>query len=102
VPAAPAVNACDVAVPPLNVTALPTGLPPPLAQPLEVVKGPHTKKFTVPVGVGPPGLLVAVTVALSVFETLRTTVDAVGVVFVVEFAAATVKHSVLLPSADAA
>jgi hypothetical protein len=98
VPVAPAVNAGDVAAPPLTGTALPTGLPAPLAQPLDVGNGPHTKKFTVPVGVGPP---MPATVALSVFETPRTTVDAVGVVFVVELAAATVKHSVLLPSADA-
>jgi hypothetical protein len=100
VPTPPGVNDGDVAVPPLNVTALPTGLPPPLAHPSAVVKGPQTKKFTVPAGVGPPAL--PVTVALSVFETPKMIVDAVGVVFVVELAAVTVKHSVLLPSEDAA
>ena len=99
VPAAPAVNACELAVPPLKVTALPTGLPPPLAHPSAVVKGPQTKKFTVPVGAGPPWL--PVTVALSVFELPSTMLEAVGVVFVVEVAAVTVKHSVLLPSDDA-
>jgi hypothetical protein len=99
VPAAFGANDADVAVPPLKVTALPTGLPPPLAQPSAVVKGPQTKKFTVPVGVGPPALLA--TVALSVFEIPKMTVEAVGVVFVVELAAVTVKHSRELPSKDA-
>jgi len=99
VPTPLAVNDVDVAVPPLNVTVLPTGLPPPLAHPSAVVNGPQTKKLTVPVGVGPPAL--PVTVALSVFETPRMTVEAMGKVFVVELAAVTVKHSVLVPSADA-
>jgi hypothetical protein len=97
-PAPPGVNDADVAAPPLNVTALPTGLPPPPAQPLAVVKGPHSKKFTIPVGAGPPAL--PVTVAVSVFETPRMTVEAVGVVFVVELAAVTVKHSALPPSEE--
>jgi hypothetical protein len=98
VPTALAANDADVAVPPLNVTAVvPTGLPP-VAQPSAVVKGPQTKKFTVPVGAGPPAL--PVTVALSVFELPSAMLEVVGVVFVIELAAATVKHSVLLPSAD--
>ena len=71
-PAAPGANDADVAIPPLNVMALPTGLPPPLVQPLVVVNGPQTKKFTVPVGAGPPGL--PATVAWSVFEIPRTSV----------------------------
>ena len=91
------VNDADVAVPPLNVTALPTGLPPPLAHPSAVVKGPQTKKFTVPVGVGPPTL--SLTVALSVFETPKMIVVEVGLLAVCELAAVTVKHSALLPSA---
>jgi hypothetical protein len=39
-------------------------------------------------------------VALSVFELPSAMLEVVGVVFVIELAAATVKHSVLLPSAD--
>jgi hypothetical protein len=97
-PTALGVNDADVAVPPLNATALPTGLPP-LAQPSAVVKDPHTKKFTVPVGIPPVAL--PVTVALSVFELPSVMLGVVvGVVFVVELAVVTVKHSVLLPSAD--
>jgi hypothetical protein len=81
-PPAPGVNAADVAVPPLSVTVVPTGLPPPLAQPLEVVKGPHTKKLTVPVGAGPPAL--PVTVALSVFEPPKVIVKAEGALVVTD------------------
>jgi hypothetical protein len=54
------------------VTALPTGLPPPLAHPSALVKGPQAKKFTVPAGPGPPVL--PVTVAVSVFEPPRVSV----------------------------
>jgi hypothetical protein len=98
VPSPLAVNAADVAVPPVKVTVPPTVIPP-LAQPSGVVKAPQTKKFTVPVGIGP--LVLPVTVALSVFGAPTPTLEAVGVVFVVELAAVTVKHSVLLPSEDA-
>ena len=97
-PAPPGVNDADVAVPPLNVTALPTGLPPPLAHPSAVVKGPQAKKVTVPAGIGPPEL--PVTIAVSVFEPPRMSVDKVGLLAVFELAAVTVKHSVLLPSEE--
>jgi hypothetical protein len=95
VPAAFGVNDADVAVPPLNVTAPPTAGPP-LPQPLALVNGPQAKKLTIPVGV--PALLL--TVAWSVFELPRTIVDEFGLLAVVELAAVTVKHSVLLPSED--
>jgi hypothetical protein len=98
VPTAVGVNDGEVAVTPVNGTALPTAVPP-VAQPLAVVNGPHSKKLTVPVGAGPPAL--PLTVALSVFEPPSGIVDRVGLVAVFEVAAVTVKHSVLLPSADA-
>jgi hypothetical protein len=96
VPAAPGVNADEVAVPPLNVTAPPTAAPP-LPQTLAVVNGPQTKKLTVPVGV--PALLL--TVAWSVFGAPRTSVNEVAVLAVVELATVTVKHSALPLSEDA-
>jgi hypothetical protein len=95
VPAPVGRNAADVAIPPVTGTALPTGLP--AEQPLAPGSGPHAKKLTVPVGVTP---VTPATVALSVFELPSVMLDVVGVVFVVELAAVTVKHSVLLPSAD--
>jgi len=98
-PPAPGVNAPEVAVPPLSVTALPTGVVV-VAHPLEVVKGPHTKKLTIPVGAGPPAL--PVTVALSVFELPRVIVKTEGALAAVDDAFPTVKHSVVLPSEDAA
>jgi hypothetical protein len=99
-PKAVAVNDGEVAVPPLvNATAPPTAFPP-MAQPLAVVDGPQTEKFTVPVGGGPPATL-PVTVALSVFGSPRATVAEVGVLVVPAVAAVTVKHSVVpLPSDD--
>jgi hypothetical protein len=100
VPAAFGVNAAEVAAPPLNVTAaLPTGVPL-LAQPLALVSGPQAKKLTDPVGTPPVPL--PATVALSVFEPPRTNVDGVGVLAVTDDAFVTVKHSLLLPSDDAA
>jgi hypothetical protein len=89
-------KAADVAIPPVTGTALPTWLPP-VAQPLAPGSGPHAKKLTVPVGVTP---VTPVTVALSVFVLPSVMLDVVGVVVVVELAAFTVKHSVLLPSED--
>jgi hypothetical protein len=90
------VNAPEVAVPLVNVTAPPTWVPP-LAQPLALVKGPQMKKLTVPVGVTP---LVPVTVALSVFEPPRVIVGELGALAVTDDAFPTVKHSVVLPSED--
>jgi hypothetical protein len=96
-PPAPGVNAPEVAVPLVNVTRPPTGVPP-LAQPLAVVNGPQTKKLTVPDGIPPVAL--PVTVALSVFELPSVMVGAVGMLEVSDDAVPTVKHSVLLPSVD--
>jgi hypothetical protein len=102
VPTSVGVNAGEAAVPPLNVTAPPTGLPP-VEQLLTfgaVVNGPQTEKLTVPVGVGPPVL--PVTVAWSEFDSPSVGVEEPGVVEVFELAAVTVKHSVVLPSEEAA
>jgi hypothetical protein len=102
VPTSVGVNAGEAAAPPLNVTAPPTGLPPG-EQPLPfgaVVNGPQTEKFTAPVGIGPPVL--PVTMAWSVFDSPSARVEEPGVVEVLELAAVTVKHSVLLPSEDGA
>jgi hypothetical protein len=98
VPTAAGVNDGEVAVTPVNGTEPPTAVPP-VAQPPAVLKGPHSKKLTVPVGVGPPWL--PLTVAWSVFEPPSGIVGEVGVLFVLELAGVAVKHSVLLPSADA-
>jgi hypothetical protein len=88
----------EVATPPITPTGPPTAVPA-VVHPLEVVKGPHAKKLTVPVGVIPPaGLLL--TVALSLFAPPSVIVEDVGVLLVLDGAWPAVKHSMLLPSED--
>jgi hypothetical protein len=102
VPTAFGVNDGDTAVavfPACGVTdtAEPTGVPP-MEQPGALVKGPHAKKLTIPVGLPPVAL--PLTVAWSVFEVPMVTVAEVGALVVPAFAGVTVKHSALLPSED--
>jgi hypothetical protein len=97
-------NDADVAVavllaPALTPTAPPTGLPP-VAQPLALVSGPQAKKLTVPLGL--PPVTLPVTVAWSMFEPPMVMPFDPGVLVVTDDAWVTVKHSVLLPSEDAA
>jgi hypothetical protein len=101
-PAAFGVSVGEIAVavfpaPGVTSTAGPTGVPP-LGQPSALVKGPHAKKLTIPVGFPPVAL--PVTVAWSVFASPRMIGECVGVLTVVGLAAVTVKHSVLLPSEE--
>jgi hypothetical protein len=80
VPTPVAVNDPDVAVAAaaalvgsgVTPTALPTGLPVPVEQPLALVSGPQTKKLAVPVGV--PVTASPVTVTLSVLVAPRVTI----------------------------
>ena len=97
-------NDADVAVavllgPAVTPIAPPTALPP-FAQPLALVSGPQAKKLTVPLGL--PPVTFPVTVAWSLFEPPMVMPFDPGVLAVTDDACVTVKHSVLLPSADAA
>jgi hypothetical protein len=105
VPAALGVNVTDVAVdvlfaPGVNITDPEPTAVPPLAQPLAPVRGPQTKKVTLPVGVPPVGF--PVTVALSVLPAPSEIEADAGVVAVIVLPLLTAKHSVPLPSFDAA
>ena len=104
VPTAVGVKLADVAVAVLpaaavTITGEPTALPP-VAQPLALVSGPQTKKLTEPVGLPPVAL--PVTVAPSLLVPPSATPAEVGLVVVLVLAVVTVKHSVLLPSVEAA
>ena len=79
-----------VAVPPLPVRATVPKFVPAVVQAVAVVKGPHTEKVTVPVGVTP---LTPTTVALSELEAPRTIEPLAGEVVPTEGAGVTVKHS---------
>ncbi len=75
-------------------------LAPPLLHPVALGSGPQTANATVPVGLPPVEL--PPTEAPSVFVDPRVILFEPGVVVVVVPARVTVKHSVLLPSEDAA
>lgn len=103
VPVLVGVNDEDVAVAvPADAAVNDTGEPtaaPPLAQPVALANGPHTKKLTVPVGL-PPALL-PVTVAASVFCAAKLIDELCGLELVVVDPWPTMKHSPVEPSLEA-